>query len=122
VSTVCKTVSSWVVRSSSIVCAVLGASGRFVIPVGVFLVEGSALKSEVCEDSFEVWLGEVESGTGRMSSPSFPFLMVRLECGDLVVRVNSGEEFRGGVTGCIGASGERGRRCPRSRASEQTCT
>lgn len=72
-STVCKTVSSWVVGSSSIVCAVLGALGRFVVTVGVFLVEGSALESEVCEASFKVWLREVESGTGTMSSASFPF-------------------------------------------------
>ena len=39
-----------------------------------------------------------------------PFLMVRFECGDFVNNVSSGEEFHGGVTGCIGASGERGRR------------
>ena len=29
------------------------------------------------------------------------------ECEDLVIKVGSGEEFLGGVEGCIGASGER---------------
>jgi hypothetical protein len=65
--------------------------------------------------SIEVWLWDVESGTGWKSPSILPFLIVRLECGDLVIRViGSGEEFRGAV-GCGSSSGERGRRWPRSR-------
>jgi hypothetical protein len=44
----------------------------------------------------------------------FPFLTVRFEVGDLVISIVSGEAFRGGVAGTV-TSGERGRRCPRSR-------
>ena len=50
---------------------------------------------------------ELESGWTDDVTAKLPFLVV-------VIRVGSGEEFRG-VTGCSGAAGERGRPCPRSR-------
>ena len=62
------------------------------------------------DNSFVVFLWGVRCETG--SSPVLPFFDGLFR---VVNRVSSGEEIRGGVPGCtIGASGERGRRCPRS--------
>ena len=119
--TVRRTVSSCMVRCSSSVCAGLEASGRFMVVVLV-VVEGaeslgSALGPQVFGGPFAVSIWGVGIGTG-LSPVVLPFLMVLFECGDLVIKVSSGEELRGGVTeGPIGASGERGRRCPRGRAT-----
>ena len=55
-----------------------------------------------------------DCGTGWLSPLSLPFLIVLFECGDFVVSVSSEGGLRGGVVGWLGASGERGRRCPHS--------
>ena len=67
---------------------------------------GSALGPQVFGGSFAVCIWGVGSGTG-LSPVVLPFLMVLFECGDLVIKVSSGEELPGGVTGGpVGASGE----------------
>ena len=78
--------------------------------VGVVNVKGLVLR--LCVGA---WSWVVRGVTERMSLSSLPFLMVLFEYGNLVIKVDSGEGLRGGVTGGTGASGKRGRRCPRPR-------
>ena len=70
-STVLRTVSSWVVRCYSSVCAGDRATGRIV--VGIVFVEASILGPGDCEKTDNMCVWGVASGTGYGSLPSLPF-------------------------------------------------